>query len=118
LAASPDGLFSCRCCSLSAIEAKCPYCIREQKITENNSKTEFLEMRDSSVRLKTSHKHSSQVTMLVAITQARKTYFVVWTKKDSLIEETEFSAEHWNKLHSTATLFFRSCVLPVLLEKR
>ena len=96
LAASPVGFFICRCCSLSIIEAESPYSIREQKITENYSKTDFLEMRDGSVKLKTSHKFYSHVTMLMAITQAKKTYFVVWTTKDLLIEKIEFSADHWN----------------------
>ena len=34
------------------------------------------------------------ITMLMAIIQAKKTYFVVWTTKN-LLEEIEFSADHW-----------------------
>lgn len=56
--------------------------------------------------------------MLIAIAQARQTYFVLWTTIRLFIEKIEFSAEHWNKLHSTAALFFRSHVLPVPLKKR
>ena len=70
------------------------------------------------MKLKTSHKYYSQVTMLIAIAQARQTYFVLWTTKQLLIEKIEFSAEHWNKQHSTAVFFFRSHVLPVPLKKR
>ena len=81
LAASPDGLFSCRCCGLSVIEAKCPYSVREQKITENYSKTDSLKMRDGSVKSKKSHKLYSQLTMLMAISQARQIYFVVGQQK-------------------------------------
>ena len=63
------------------------------------------------MKLKTSHRYYSQVTMLIAIAQARQTYFVLWTTKHLLIEKIEFSAEHWNKQHSTAVFFFQeSCV--------
>ena len=75
-------------------------------IKKKYGKTDFLEMRDGSVKLKTSHKYYSQVTMLIAIAQARQTYFVLWTTKHLLIEKIEFSAEHWNKQHSTAVVFF------------
>ena len=32
LAASPDGLFLCKCCGLSIVEAKCPYTVRNENI--------------------------------------------------------------------------------------
>ena len=32
LAASPDGLFLCKCCGLSIVEAKCPYSVRNENI--------------------------------------------------------------------------------------
>ena len=117
LAASPDGLFKCRCCGVSVVEVKCPYSIRDQEIAEGYDKTDFLEMRDGSVKLKTSHKYFSQITMLMALAPAKQTYFVVWTTKGLLTDTIEFSAEHWNNLHLNATLFFGSYVLPVLLEK-
>ena len=56
--------------------------------------------------------------MLMALTRASHAYFVVWTTTDLHIEGIAFSDDHWKRLHSCATLFFRSYVLPVLLEKR
>ena len=37
LAASPDGLFFCKCCGLSIIEAKCPYTVRNQNIHDKDT---------------------------------------------------------------------------------
>ena len=32
LAASPDGLFICKCCGLATVEAKCPYSVQNDNI--------------------------------------------------------------------------------------
>ena len=37
IAASPDGLFFCKCCGLSIIEAKCPYTVRNQNIHDKDT---------------------------------------------------------------------------------
>ena len=34
LASSPDGLFRCKCCGLSTVEAKCPYTVKNHLIFE------------------------------------------------------------------------------------
>ena len=34
LAATPDGLFRCKCCGLSTVEAKCPYTVKNHLIFE------------------------------------------------------------------------------------
>ena len=45
LAASPDGLFLCKCCGLSIVEAKCPYSVRNENIhiKDTFDRVDFLE---------------------------------------------------------------------------
>ena len=42
LGASPDGLFSCKCCGTAVLECKCPYSIRNSKIQDVHKKCGFL----------------------------------------------------------------------------
>ncbi|CAH3022078.1 unnamed protein product, partial [Porites evermanni] len=63
LAASPDGLFLCKCCGLSIVEAKCPYAVRNENIHVKDTfdRVDFLEDFHGKPRLKRSHKYYTQM---------------------------------------------------------
>ena len=63
LAASPDGLFFCKCCGLSIVEAKCPYSVRNENIRVKGTydRVDFLEDFNGKPRLKRSHKYYTQM---------------------------------------------------------
>lgn len=85
LAASPDGLV----CSLTVLEAKCPYSIRNELITANN--LDYLEMANNKIALKKSSNHYYQVqTQMYVVTVGRQFCdFIIWTKKDFLFISVE-----------------------------
>jgi len=107
LGASPDGLFSCKCCGTAVLEAKCPYNIKDQNIKENYEKVDFLEMCDGSLRLKRSHKYYSQLTTEIALKGCSHGFIIVWTKVDYFIEKIPFDQNRWKRLHDAATFFFK-----------
>ena len=51
IAASPDGMFSCKCLESNGIEIKCPFKFRDQFIEEIND-SDFLEILDGKMHLK------------------------------------------------------------------
>ena len=118
LGASPDGLFSCKCCGTAVLEAKCPYNIKDQNIKENYEKVDFLEMCDSNLRLKRSHRYYSQLTTEIALKGCSHGFIIVWTTVDCFIEKIPFDEDRWKRLHDAATFFFKGYILPVLLGRR
>ena len=58
LTTSPDGLFLCKCCGLSIVEAKCPYTVRNEHIHVKDTfdRVDFLEDFHGKPRLKRSQK--------------------------------------------------------------
>jgi len=110
LGASPDGLFSCKCCGTAVLEAKCPYNIKDQNIKENYEKVDFLEMCDSNLRLKRSHRYYSQLTTEIALRGCSHGFIIVWTTVDYFIEKIPFDQDRWKRLHDAATFFFKGYI--------
>ena len=63
LAASPDGLYLCKCCGLSVVETKCPYTVQNENIhlKDTFDWVDFGEDFDGKNRLKRSHKYYTQM---------------------------------------------------------
>ena len=68
ITASPDGLTSCKCHGKSLIEIKCPFSIRDKKISKSVSDWEFLKVSpEGNVFLYQSHRYYTQVISQMAI---------------------------------------------------
>ena len=82
LAASPDGMFNCKCCGPATIEVKCPYSVRLENILEKEvyQQVGFLEEFNGKPRLKRSHKYYTQVQAQMWITNVDHSFFIVWTE--------------------------------------
>ena len=91
LVVSPDGLFSCKCCGIAVLEAKCPYCIKAQHIKETYEKVDFLKMCDGNLGLKRSHRYYSQLTTEIALKGCSHGFVIVWTTVDYFIEKIPFN---------------------------
>ena len=70
LAASPDGLFVCDCCSPAILEVKCPFSVKEENINLKAAykHVDFLEEVDGSPRLKHTHKYYTQMQVQMWVT--------------------------------------------------
>ena len=93
MAASPDGMFSCKCREGYVIEIKCPCKFKDQFIKERINDCDFLEILDGKIHLKKSHKYYTQVVSQMAVTGTRFAYFIVWILKDMYFEIIQFSKE-------------------------
>lgn len=113
--ATPDNIFKCNCCEPCCVEYKCPFSIRDEEISTSWKKTDFLENVNGHIQLKRSHKYYTQVTGQMAITGCNRTYFVVYTKKDLLIELIEFDNAHWMKILSSLIIFFKTYIQRYML---
>ena len=79
ITASPDRLASCKCHRKSLIEIKCPFSIRDKKISKSVSDCKFLKVSpEGNVFLSQSHRYYTQVISQMAISEIKKCYFV-WT---------------------------------------
>ena len=121
LAASPDGLFLCKCCGLSIVEAKCPYSVRNENIhvKETFDRVDFLEDFHGKPRLKRSHKYYTQMQAQMWVCGVCHGFFIVWTQVGPpLYERIELDMEFCLTVVNNITLFYRSFVLPCLLGYR
>ena len=52
----------------------------------------------------------------MALTVYTKSYFVVWTKNDFLVELINFDREHWEKIYTNLKVFFKLYMVKALLH--
>ena len=121
LAASPDGLFLCKCCGLSIVEAKCPYTVRNENIHVKDTfdQVDFLEDFHGKPRLKRSHKYYTQMQAQMWVCGVCHGFFIVWTQGGPPhYERVELDMEFCLNVVNNITLFYKSFVLPCLLGYR
>ena len=121
LAASPDGLFKCKCCPPATIEVKCPFFVRKEDISKKEiiGKVNFLEDCNGEPQLKRSHKHYTQVQFQMWVTNTTHCFFVVWTDgHDPLIERINLDLNYILPVINNATIFYKTYVLPCILGYR
>jgi len=75
--ASPDDIFSCKCCPDSpfTVEYKCPYSIRNKSVKDAWQETDFLENRNGTINLKRNHKYYTQITGQMALKGCERSFF-------------------------------------------
>ncbi|KAK3584344.1 hypothetical protein CHS0354_006335 [Potamilus streckersoni] len=111
IGASPDALVSCNCCGEGTVEVKCPYCIRDTGIQNEN-----VSYLDKDNRLKTSHKYYYQVQTQIFLSEKKYCDFVIWTNKDISVERILPNPELWQDIKTKST-FFVHVILPELTGK-
>ena len=108
IGASPDGLMSCSCYGEAIVEIKCPYCIHDLTVHENWEKTDFLVLKNNTIKLKKEHKYDYQVMGLMGVCGIPKCYFLVWTLREPQIELIDFDPGFWPNVLLKLELFFKS----------
>ena len=115
LGATPDNVLKCNCCPKLCVEYKCPHKIRNESIAESWQKCDFLEVVNDRIQLRRRHKYYAQITGQMAITGYNRTYFVVFTTKDIVVEYIEFDKDCWKKMLPNLRVLFKTYVQPYLL---
>lgn len=118
MGASPDGIIECDCCLKGCLEVKCPFCKKDQYLSDAVESKFCLELNQNNMlSLKKDHAYYYQVQCQMAICEHEYCDFVVWTKKDVHIERIIRDIEFFERNVQKAEAFFISGVLPELLAK-
>lgn len=118
IGASPDGFVSCDCCGDGCYEIKCPYCFKQEKISDINDKKFCLQPDLSGVkRLDSDHQYFFQAQCQIFSCKKEFCDFVVWTEEDIHIECIEPDDEFWESASLIAKRFFTTSLLPELTGK-
>ena len=117
LAASPDSILTCKCHGTSVIEIKCPFSIKDSSVTEGATKCSFLDTSHNIPKLNTSHRYYTQIIGQMALKGSSQGYFITWTPMGNpLIDKVNFSQEHWMQVRTNLDIFFKSYILPTVLQ--
>ena len=121
LAGSPDGLFTCKCCTPATLEIKCPYSVRNDNIMEKEiyEKVDFLEDNNGIPQLKRTHRYYTQVQAQMWLCGVKHAFFVVWTMGGKpFYEKIKFDQAFITKVVNSLTLFYKAYALPCILGYR
>ena len=112
IAASPDGLI----CDATVLEIKCPYSIRNKKITAEN--LHYITEVEGKLHLKKTCQYYYQVQTQMLVTERRYCDFVAWTECDiqrlSVHRNDEIID---NLIILRATEFYKKYMIPALIKK-
>ena len=117
LAASLDGIATCKCCQPRVAEFKAPY-----NGWEMDPKDAFLldtvggEIgADGQLKLKSNHLHYFQVQTQMAVRGLKTCDFVIFTSKGILIVEVNFDENFWAQVILKVSHFYTKYIIPALL---
>ena len=104
-----------RKCCLGALEVKCPYSGREEKIKPGKN-FPFLEERDGNFCLKRGHNYYYQCMGQMAICKKHRCYFVTYTFCDILIEKIAFDETFYATMLPLLEDFYTKHYLPTIVS--
>ena len=119
--ATPDAIASCDCHGTWCVEVKCPFCVRDQVLSEavdgNHHKLCLERSPDGGLTLKKTHPYWTQVQVQLHVTGFQFAHFVVWTEQDLHIEIIKRDNDFLNTNLSKANKVYKVAILPELLAK-
>lgn len=121
IGATPDALSSCNCHGTGCVEVKCPFSIKDQRLSQavkqGSSGLCLEQLSNGSVQLKRNHPYFAQVQTQLNVTGLDFAFFVVWTPQDMFIEKIDKDSEYFQQQLDKVTELYKSAVLPELLAK-
>ncbi|KAL4512608.1 hypothetical protein ABPG72_020445 [Tetrahymena utriculariae] len=114
IAGSPDGIVYENNNPIGCIEIKCPFSIKDKKISQYFHLTKFLEhdKQKNQIRLKRNHNYYYQCQGIMYLSQLNWCDFVVFTQVDIKIERIEFDKVFFkDTLQILNSFFFKYFVL-------
>ena len=107
MAASPDGLVSCKCCGNGLVEIKCSYSHREETPEEIARDPNYhLYVEDNSVQLRHDSPWYTQIQGQLGIVNCKWCDFVFYTKRGFFTERVYFDVLKFNEIVKKCEHFF------------
>ncbi|XP_023211357.1 uncharacterized protein LOC111614206 isoform X2 [Centruroides sculpturatus] len=112
LAATPDGLVTCDCCSSALLEIKCLYSKRHLSVRE--AKPEFL---DENLQLREEHEYYTQIQGQMGIAKVKECFFVCYSANDVHIQKINFNLVFWqHAVQKLSSFYFNYIVTEIFSE--
>ena len=115
LGATPDGKISCECCGTGCLEIKCPYCKRNNDLSD--PPTCLITDSSGQLSINKSHSYYYQVQCQMNVGGFEYCDFIVWTTVDLHVERIECNSQFFNEKLTLANEFFTVAILPELVSK-
>lgn len=116
LAASPDGVISCKCCGEGLIEIKCPYKYRDTHPGDVSDSTFYLQRNaNGQLRLSREHNYYYQIQGQLSICEKSFCDFICWTRKGIHVERIVHNRSFMDSIKPAVDRFFKDAVLPRIL---
>ena len=116
IAASPDGVVECKCCSKGLVEIKCPFKFQNEQLQEAMSKNSSCILSDGKYQLKRDLSSPYYVQILGQMAVCKSSYcdFVLFTRKGLHVERIPFNSELWDNVYKKLKVFYNTFLLPVV----
>ena len=117
LAASPDGLVSCKCCGRGLLEIKCPSSRREETPLQLAMRGGYhLELNDSTPQLKSSSPWYTQIQAQLYICKCDFCDFVVFSGSKISVERIYFGESWIDVILPKIVAFYEKFVYPKFIS--
>lgn len=121
LAATPDGLIHCDCCGDGCLEIKCPYTMLDKSVNIKQfaalKNSCLISKNNNEYGLDKKHAYYFQVQLQMYVTETNYTDFMVWSKKDILIERIYFDKIFVESNICKAKKLHSNVIVPELLVR-
>lgn len=116
IAASPDGIVTCSCCSDRVLEVKCP--LRCLGKNPNSVQLPYLSLTTGVPKLKTTHEYYDQIITQMAVTGMDHGEFIIYSKKGIFHQTIKYNHVAFNALVHASRQFFDEYVVPYYQKER
>lgn len=118
LAASPDGIVTCKHCGKFLVEVKCLYKNRNSHPKTAIKERDFcVQNSDGSYQLRQTHEYFYQIQCQMAVTGITTCYLVIFTNRGIESIKVPFDHISWKKTCETLCGFWKQFMFPCLKSK-
>ncbi|KAK3083747.1 hypothetical protein FSP39_002541 [Pinctada imbricata] len=116
IAASPDGIVNCKCCSQGLVEIKCPFQMKNEMPQDAMAKNSSCVWKDGKYVLKRDLSSPFYVQILgqMAILKLPFCDFVIYTNKGMNVERIPYNPTLWEEMFTKIKDFYNKFILPIL----
>lgn len=117
LAASPDGIFKCKCHGEAVVEVKCPFSLRGNTVVEIAAKKDsFLTMNENGeIAISIKHAYYYQIQLQMHVCSLEKGVFITHTRKETVFLFVNYDKEFTCSAIAKAKDFYLNTIMPELL---
>ena len=118
IAASPDGIFTCRCHEPVLIEVKCLWSMKEKSVEEYVHTGKGKKCIKPDLTINRNHEFYTQIQLQLYVTGFREAHLVLWSPREILITVVNRGEVFIVSMVEKLDAFFQHVILPELITRR